>query len=1168
MFKFSSNTLDSGFVQATPVNAIKPTVLKPVTTGPFSVAGLATSQNQPQPIDALRNAIGGYETKNVKNPYSFSQPAGSGTPKNTAMGRYQVTTDELNTYGSRYLGKVPTPQEFLSSPQLQDKYMTAKIQDQRKQGIDDNNIIANHRGGINAKVEDRQGYIGAVRKELPSGFQFSTPTLGNTSQASAGFDKTVSKPSVISKVVQGIPKVVSSIQNTVRGIPLTDESKTTIGDVFDKFKPTSEEEAGKMGLVNLGTKENPVYLDATGFVGELKPIQEIIKGLGKDAIKKIAQSVNEGEILKFLKSGLKGIDDSVLKPLAKKLVTTKTEQEVFKELTSLVPINAPVAPKTAPGEAIVPKAGEYQVIHQGGVTKTVKGEPVKIIDGVDTFVHLDENGNWAVSEVTTGRNLTGGGYENKNFALKAAKENLDAVGEIELKKLISENQLPNQAKKEIPSVRTAEIPTTELKQSQLATENLTRSVAKQEPIPAKSRVSSLEDSITQPIVNKQEAKDALIKSTIKEPKNPQLVAGADKFKDISGFKGQARDVYRNFKAFFGNKFETVKKTILDPFDASKGAFVDEQKKLLDELRAKVVNNGIKKGSKESAAVMDYGEKLITKDELIKKFGTDKADKIIEADKWFRSKYDALLEEVNAVRAKIYPKDPTKIIPKRQDYYRHFQELGGLEGLKNIFETPAGIDPMLSGISPFTKPRSKFLSFAQRRLGLQSERDAVGGFLEYVPSFSYAKHIDPQIGNFRTLANDLALATQESRNANNFIEFLQDFANDLSGKTNAADRFVQKVIPGGRKAFGVINWLNKRVKANTILGNASSSIAQIFNVPQGIASAKLYSGQGVLKTVGSIFAKNEPMLKSTFIKERYANSMFTAFDQGILAQPKKFAVWTVSVLDELGTKFIWNAHYAKALAKNISNPIKYADDITRSLVAGRGVGEVPLLQKSKVFQIFAPFQLEVGNLWYVMGDQVKAKDFSGLATLFVSSYLFNRVAEQIRGSDVSFDPLNAVYEGIQSLQQEKDKKVGVAKLAGRIGGEVLSNIPGGQTLASMYPEYGLGALGGVTRKELFGEGDPTRFGSGLFAIKGLQDPLFKVLPAFGGSQIKKTIEGTKAFSEGKVTNKSGKTMFKIDKTPANAVRSVLFGKYSSPEARQSFKPKTSTKGTFKFKSSGL
>ena len=177
-------------------------------------------------------------------------------------------------------------------------------------------------------------------------------------------------------------------------------------------------------------------------------------------------------------------------------------------------------------------------------------------------------------------------------------------------------------------------------------------------------------------------------------------------------------------------------------------------------------------------------------------------------------------------------------------------------------------------------------------------------------------------------------------------------------------------------------------------------------------------------------------------------------------------------DRAGTNFIWNSVYSKGLAQKILNPIKYADEVTRGLVAGRGVGEVPLLQKSKIFQLVAPFQLEVGNLWSVMRDFTKAKDFGALMTLFVSSWVLNRGMEKARGSGVAFDPMQAFIEAM-------GEDLTPLQRGGRIAGEVLSNMPGGQTAASIYPEYGTTAFGYQlpTSDKLFGRADPTRFGSG-------------------------------------------------------------------------------------------
>lgn len=660
------------------------------------------------------------------------------------------------------------------------------------------------------------------------------------------------------------------------------------------------------------------------------------------------------------------------------------------------------------------------------------------------------------------------------------------------------------------------------------------------------------------------------------------------YKDISGFKAQVRDVYRNFRDVFGKNFPAVKKAILDPFDASKGDAIDEMTRAGDRLASNVVDKlGIKRGSKESAAVMDYGEGKLSDTELEARFGA-KASKIREAATWFKGEYDSFINQLNEVRGEIYPNDPTKLIQKRKDYFRHFQELSGdsvKDFFKVIFDTPAGIDPNLAGISEFTKPKSKFLSFAQERLGKSSERDAVGGYIDYVPAYAFAKHLDKHIGNFRYLRRKLAenaprpgtteilekngktVATKQ-KGVNNFLEYLDDYANNLAGKTNPMDRYVQKIIPGGRKTFKVMDMVNNRIKANTILGNVSSAVAQIFNVPQGVASAKQYSLHGINRTMASIFAENTPMLESSFIKERYHRSMKDRFNIDWAAHPvkagteraKKFAAWMTGALDEVGTKFIWNSHYAKGVAQGVENPVKYADDVTRRMVAGRGVGEKPLIQNSKLFNIAAPFSLEVGNTWWVLGDFVKAKDFGAVALFFVASYLMNEAANKTRGSRVVFDPINAVLEGSAEASDEMNAgNPGRAalKFGGRTLGEALSNMPLGQTFASVIPDqwvqdstaYFTGAP--IDKKELFGSADPNRFGSTVLPVSGLTDPLYRLALPFGGTQVKKTKDAIASMLSGHVDTNAGKLSFKAPTDPLSVVQAFLFGKNATGAAQKAF-----------------
>jgi hypothetical protein len=73
-------------------------------------------------------------------------------------------------------------------------------------------------------------------------------------------------------------------------------------------------------------------------------------------------------------------------------------------------------------------------------------------------------------------------------------------------------------------------------------------------------------------------------------------------------------------------------------------------------------------------------------------------------------------------------------------------------------------------------------------------------------------------------------------------------------------------------------------------------------------------------------------------------------------------------------------------------------------------------------------------------------------------------------------------------------------------------------------------------------------------------LFKLVPSFGGGQLKKTIEGVSAVSEGKSTDAAGKFQYKVDQNLPIYITGTLFGKYALPEAQKYYKKKEAPKKT--------
>jgi hypothetical protein len=333
-----------------------------------------------------------------------------------------------------------------------------------------------------------------------------------------------------------------------------------------------------------------------------------------------------------------------------------------------------------------------------------------------------------------------------------------------------------------------------------------------------------ETAITQPSVTITPAmKEALLyegqplysSRTVTKRDQSQLIDVAASAKDISGVKAYGTDIYRIFRDVFKSNTQWAKETYLDKLDTAKIRWVETQEKYITELKDNVTNKGIGQNSKLSKLIQLYGEKKIDEAEL-KRRSPKRYQDVIDATNWFRKVYKELLTEINRVRTEIYPNNPDKIIPERKDYFRHFTEIAeGIQGLKNSFDTPANIDPQLVGTSEYTKPRAKWESIFQERKGDKTKIDAVGGFLDYLPAAAYAINIDPMISMFEKLEQDLKDATVESKHLNNFIQFLDDYAKDLAGKTNPmGDRALQKLI--GRTGMRVLNWMNGRIKGNLVM----------------------------------------------------------------------------------------------------------------------------------------------------------------------------------------------------------------------------------------------------------------------------------------------------------------------------------------------------------------
>ena len=103
----------------------------------------------PDNLIDFKNRIARNETSIIpeNEKYSFRQPSGNKSIGD-ALGKYQITEGELKTYAPRFIGRQVTTDEFLNSPDIQERYLDEKFNFYSKQGYSPSEISWIHRRGI------------------------------------------------------------------------------------------------------------------------------------------------------------------------------------------------------------------------------------------------------------------------------------------------------------------------------------------------------------------------------------------------------------------------------------------------------------------------------------------------------------------------------------------------------------------------------------------------------------------------------------------------------------------------------------------------------------------------------------------------------------------------------------------------------------------------------------------------------------------------------------------------------------------------------------------------------------------------------------------------------------------------------------------------------------
>ena len=697
----------------------------------------------------------------------------------------------------------------------------------------------------------------------------------------------------------------------------------------------------------------------------------------------------------------------------------------------------------------------------------------------------------------------------------------------------------------------------------------------------------------------------LVTKTKKELRKALLGTEAQK-----EFITNALDNAKNRSMALMNNTDTIRNTEL-VFGRDAGNVINEvifQKEIDNEAdsiawqnkeRQEIKDLGIKARSIESAAVQKYGEKQYINDnnevvaygdvELAKEF-SDVAtqEKIKNAAKVIRSKYDAYIDNANNVLTKL----GFEPIKKRNDYMRHFQELNDVFtrygipfNAQNMQEHTLPTD--INGLTEFWSPQKNYFANMQPRKGMKTTYDAITGIDGYIGGIAnliyHTEDIqrgrafeeliretygeDKGFDNLENLPEELQQARMEKIQDNhlsNYAAWVHEWTNNVAGKKNKIDRSIEAMF--GRKAFAVLDEVRKQVGSNMIGLNLSSSLTNLIAPVQAASKTnKLAVLKGTADTIKNMFVKDNFMDNNKFLTARMGTDMLS---QNAWQKIQNAGYVFMKGMDWFSSNQIVRSKYYELRAKGMSEAQAHSEagKFAARIMGDRTKGANAQLYNSKLVGLVTQFQLEVNNQLYsqfydtyheskeaAQGDALKtaAGMTFTLGQLFALTHLFGQKFEAIAGYNPTFDVVEMIKTAFGWGDDEEEEEKPLSERLKATADQLVDALPYVNTLTGggrIPIASGIPNLVGVAT------GGKDQYGNEL-TLEDEMKKLLYLIPPTGGNQFKKTTQGLSMFDEelpvtGSYTD-SGNLRFPVEDTLGNRVQAAVFGQWASENARNYF-----------------
>ena len=465
-------------------------------------------------------------------------------------------------------------------------------------------------------------------------------------------------------------------------------------------------------------------------------------------------------------------------------------------------------------------------------------------------------------------------------------------------------------------------------------------------------------------------------------------------------------------------------------------------------------------------------------------------------------YNSSIKKYNKLSEGMADNDAFRrqLTPVRKNYAPHYRE----QNLKNMLKgvnKENGIPTELAGISSRSRPNTGFASFMIQQGKGEYNADAIKGFERYMDEASRLVAYNPVIVQYRALLKDLREQNLGTTRMSRFTAWLDEYTNTLAGKRTNFNRSTDEQL-------GVImrpaKMLTRLGAAAALKFNVRSALVQFGNIPNGLGILasqdrkwKSHVYKGVSLWAGDM--KNDARLidQSPFMSSRFFD--YDDGDRSFRQRMDNVADFMMTKGDQIAAEMIWYSAYVQSEGNNLGmDSIEYADYVTRSAIAGRDHGDIPIAMQQDIIRFLLPFQIEVNNQWQTMARLASTKNAKALATIFIASFILNQLFRGIGlPDDPLSDPITPVFNELTGKDSVwellSDARKG-EEMGGLIGGETdigtfMSNVMLGEIGEAMSAMPGGSYIGqslGDSFNEAIGDHSPSRYGSGTFGLTGIGD----------------------------------------------------------------------------------